>query len=313
MEKEKQAALKQIYKFFGKKSVYFSEETAKKELKKRALKNKKRYILPSKHKNFFERRVFENQPFGSFDYYVKPGAGAAVMYIHGGAFSNQPLELHWDFVRDIYARTGANVFVPLFPLAPLNSYKQTYIALINFYKMLARSHKTIFVVGDSAGATLALGLTQALVKENLLKPAAVVALSPVVDISFSNPEMKKFQANDTMLRIEGARYMCQKWARGADFKNPLVSPKFANFTNFPNLYLFYGEYEILCPDLRDFVKSVQAQGCKIFAQEQKRALHVYPLLPIPKGRDAREMIANVIINKQHVCDCSFCKIKSMTA
>ena len=32
MEKEKQAALKQIYKFFGKKSVYFSEETAKKEL-----------------------------------------------------------------------------------------------------------------------------------------------------------------------------------------------------------------------------------------------------------------------------------------
>ena len=311
MEKEKQVVLKQIMHFFGKKRVYLSEATAKKELKRRARRNERRYIMPRKHKNFFARGVFDNNPFGRFDYFAKAGSDTAVFYVHGGAFSNQPVDFHWQFIKDIYARTGATVFVPLFPLAPKFTWKQTYVALVNFYKFVSRSYKKIYIIGDSAGATLALGLAHLVMKENLVAPSAVVAMSPVVDMAFSNPEMEKFRECDTMLGIEGAKYMCQKWARGASFKDPLVSPKYIDFKNFPPLYLFYGEYEILCPDLREFTKSVQTQGGKIFAVEQKRALHVYPLMPIPKGIDAREVIANVVSRKKHYCDCSFCDVRVM--
>lgn len=302
MEKEKRRALWQIMKFFKNKRVYQSSHNAKKELERRARKNKKRYHLPLKYRKFFSRRVYDNRPFGKFDYFVKDGTDIAVIYLHGGAFSSQPVAFHWAFAKDMFARSGASVYVPLFPLAPKYNYKQTYNFLLNFYKFLLRTHKKIFVMGDSAGATLALGLTHLAIQENLASPKAVFALSPVVDITFSNPEIAKFQEVDKMISAEGAKYMCQKWARGADFKNPLVSPKYIDFKNFPQIYLFYGDLEILCPDLREFAANAHKQGGKIFAVEQKKCYHVYPLMPIPKGEDARELIEDVITAKDISCN-----------
>ena len=78
MEKEKQVLLKQIMRFFGKKRVYLSEATAKRELKRRARRNEGRYSMPQKHKKFFERSVFDNQPFGIF-------------YLHFLLYWQQPL------------------------------------------------------------------------------------------------------------------------------------------------------------------------------------------------------------------------------
>lgn len=309
MEKQREVALRQIMRFFGDKKVYLSEESAKKELKRRGAVSRQKYKLPIKFRSVFEKLDFNNGAFGNMEFYKTRGAETAIVYLHGGAFSTRPSPLHWEFLEDIYSRTGASIYVPLYPLAPQNNYKQTYIALLNFYKFVARNHKKVFVMGDSAGATLTLGLGHILTKEAVLQPRALFALSPVVDMSFLNPEMKKFQDVDTMLSIEGARYICQKWARGANFKNPLVSPKFADFKHMPEIYLFYGNYEIFCPDLRDFTHTVQASGGKIFAVEQKKCFHTYPLMPIPKGYDAREVMANVVNDKSLDCDCGFCCLK----
>ena len=305
MEKEKKQALTAIMKFFKKKRVYQTAQSAQKELKKRARQNQKRYRMPFKYRGFFERREFDNHPFGKFDYFYKDGTDIAVLYLHGGAFSSQPVSFHWQFAKDIYARSGVSLYVPLFPLAPKFNYKQTYNFILNFYKFLLRTHKKVFVMGDSAGATLALGLGHLAVQENLAPPKAVIALSPVVDITFSNPEIAKFQELDKMISAEGSKYICQKWARGADFKNPLVSPKYIDFKTYPQIYLFYGNLEILCPDLRQFVEIAHKQGGKIFAVEQKNCYHVYPLMPIPKGEDAREMIEDVITAKDISCGVEF--------
>ena len=301
MEKSRKKAVWQIMKFFGDKKVYLSKDVAEKELLRRERKNRARYRMPLKFRGAFKRGVFDNHPYGTFDFYHKAGDGTAILYLHGGAFSSRPTHLHWQFVQDIYDRTGASVYMPFYPLAPKHSYKETYLALLSFYKYVVRNHKTVYIMGDSAGATLVLGLANLLNKENVLKPSGLMVFSPVVDMSFSNPEMKKFQKVDTMLSKDGAKYMCQNWARGTSYKNPLVSPKYSSFSNFPDIYLFYGDYEILCPDLREFVGIVSDGGGRIFALEQKRCFHVYPLMPIPKAYDTREMIANVILNRELAC------------
>lgn len=301
MDKSREKAVWQIMKFFGNKKVYLSEDSARKELLKRARRNELRYHLPLKFRGAFQRSVFNNQPYGAFDFYHKAGDDTAVLYLHGGAFSSRPTTLHWQFVQDIYDRTGATVYMPFYPLAPKHTYKETYLALVSFYKYVIRKHKNVYIMGDSAGATLVLGLANLLNRENVLKPTGLVVFSPVVDMSFSNPEMRKYQKVDTMLSREGAKYMCQNWARGTSYKNPLVSPKYSTFSNFPDIYLFYGDYEIFCPDLRDFVNIVSDAGGRIFAVEQKKCFHVYPLMPIPKAYDTREMIANIILNRELAC------------
>lgn len=308
MEREKVVAIKRIMKFFDKKRIYCSVQTAQKELRSREKENLLAYRMPRQYRNFFARYKFSNAPFEPIDVFEKSGSSTALLYLHGGAFSSQPLEFHWDFAKDMYARTGATVYVPLFPLAPKYNYRQTYQALINFYKEICQKHSTIYVMGDSAGATLALGLAHNAREENLPPPAGVVALSPVVDMAFANPEMKKFQRIDPMLCVDGARYMCQKWARGASFQNPYVSPKFIDFRGYPEIYLFYGDKEILCPDLRDFVAIVQQQGGKIFAVEQRNAVHVYPLMPIPRAFDARDMIAKVVTSQALDCKCGLTRL-----
>ena len=301
MDKSREKAIWQIMKLFEGKKAYLSEDSARKELLRRAKRNQLRYHMPLKFRGAFQRAVFNNGPYGTFDFYHKAGDGTAVLYLHGGAFSSRPTALHWQFVQDVYDRTGATIYMPFYPLAPKHSFKETYLALLSFYKYVIRKHKTVYIMGDSAGATLVLGLANLLKRENVLRPVGLVAMSPVVDMSFSNPEMKKYQIVDTMLSRDGAKYMCQTWAKGAGYKNPLVSPKYSNFKDFPDIYLFYGDYEIFCPDLRDFVNIVNDAGGRIFAVEQKRCFHVYPLMPIPKAYDTREMIASIILNRELAC------------
>ena len=99
MDKSREKAVWQIMKFFGDKKAYLSEDSARKELLKRAKRNQLRYHMPLKFRGAFQRGVFNNQPYGTFEFYHKAGDDTAVLYLHGGAFSSRPTTLHCHFIR----------------------------------------------------------------------------------------------------------------------------------------------------------------------------------------------------------------------
>lgn len=293
-EKRREKLILEILKFLGKKKVYSSVKTAKKELHKQELKNKFKYQPPKKYKDYARREFLECENVEKIEYFVKDGSSNAILYLHGGAFCTRPTVFHWNFINKIYEKTGATIYMPLYPLSPKFTYKETYKSLFEFYKFLLKKHKNIFIIGDSAGATLTLGLTGLIKDKNLTSPKAIFPMSPVVDMNFDNEEAKKFEEVDPMLSNDGCKFICQKWTIGADLKNPLISPIYADFNRFPDTYLFYGTYEIFCPDLRKFVEKSKDYDFNLYSFEENKMFHTYPLFPIPKAERTQDIIAKIV-------------------
>lgn len=297
MKKSKTSTLvENILKLLNNKKNYISKKNAMKAVKKRKKKNAKRYKVPNLYKKFATRKVFDNAPFDNFDYYFKKGNEKVILYLHGGAFISRPLIFHWIFLNDLHERTKATIIFPIYPLAPKYNFRQTYIALMNLYQKIIERFpaENITIMGDSAGATLSLGLTNKIKEEKLPMPKLIVPMSPSLDITFSNPQIPNYEKVDPVLAQVGCAYICGIWARGADYDNPLVSPKFADIEKFPKTLMFYGTHEILCPEIKKFVKDIKNKNFNLYTIEKIGMNHAYPLLPIPEAEEAKQLIAKFI-------------------
>ena len=316
--------VERILKIAGSKKRFINIENSQKYLSKCRKQNRKIYKIPKLYKDLVNRRFFEG-----VQYYKVNGEEKTILYLHGGAFVARPLIFHWSFFKNIFEKTEASMYIPLYPLAPEFSYKDTYKFLVKFYKFILTNHqaKNIIFMGDSAGGTLILGLIEILKKKNLPLPAKVIPLSPCLDITFSNKKIDKIADKDPMLSKVGCAYICGYWARGSVAKEPLVNPKYVDITNFPETHIFVGTHEILHPDIIEFGKKNKAiNGQKIFKQtyeslknedndilnsgvRKKRKTnttswltvyeiegmnHVCPLFPIPEAKVAEEIIVQLV-------------------
>lgn len=280
-------------KIFGQKKLFVTEENAKKYIDKQKRKNSKEYKIPKLYKNFPDQKLF----FDNIPYYLKKGNKTIILYLHGGSFICRPLIFHWTFLKAIHEETNATIFLPLYPLAPKNTYKDTYKFLLNFYQFLLKSNNTknIIIIGDSAGGTLTLGLTNLIREKRLPLPSKLIVLSPALDVTFNNELIPKYEKYDPMLSQVGCSYICWNWARGSEWNNPLISPKFINYYGFPDTYLFFGTHEILYPELKLFVnKYSNKKRFKLIFFEGKKLNHVFPLFPTPEGLRARKKIIKII-------------------
>lgn len=296
MKKSKTSAIiEKILKLAGNKKRFETVEQAKNYLKKCEKQNKKPYKVPTLYRNFATAKRLDNQT-----YYESTGSGEnVVLYLHGGAFVNRPLVFHWFFLYDLKQLTNATIFFPIYPLAPEFTAKDTYKFLLKLYKHILLKHKSknITIMGDSAGGTLSLSLTDLLKRKNLPLPARVIAFSPSLDIKFEHKKIDKVEMNDPMLSRVGCAFVCQFWARNLPYNNPLASPKFIDLEGYPPLYIFAGTNEILYPEIRDFVKMAKLKKYKVFYTEQKGMNHVYPLFPIPEAKKVKEKVAKLITGK----------------
>lgn len=303
MNKSNQSKIiEKILKITGRKKRFESLESAKKLLVKRRKKNQKKYKIPKMYRNIASPKNFNGTPYFKFT-----GEEKVVLYLHGGAFIYRPLIFHWDFLDDIISKTEATVYMPLYPLAPEFSHKETYKFLMKFYKFLLNNHKpeNITIMGDSAGGTLSLGLVHLFKKKNIPLPAKVITLAPCLDITFANPKIAEVESKDPMLSRVGCAYVCQYWARGAKLTAPEISPKFIDITDFPPVFIFVGTHDILHPDIKEFTQKHKAKSFDISTQDDKfEAInlfevegmnHVYPLFPIPEARQAEDIIARIIL------------------
>jgi acetyl esterase/lipase len=52
----------------------------------------------------------------------------------------------------------------------------------------------VVFMGDSAGGGISLALAQLLKEKNLSQPGNIILISPALDLSFTNPDARKFKA-----------------------------------------------------------------------------------------------------------------------
>lgn len=292
-------AVEQYLFKLGGKQRFSSVEAATKYLEERRTLNEARCRIPGEIR--MESAVFEALFHGMQLFHFSkrdPTDSKVVLYLHGGAYVNQPANEQLQFVDRVTALTGCHVLLPLYPKAPEHSFLEAYEMLIKLYKKILErvSPDQIVFMGDSAGGGLALGLSQLLEQEMLPQPARLILISPWLNLYVDHPMIRScgLEEKDPMLSAEGLIHIGKVWAGGKSRRDFRLSPMYGALKGLPPMSLYTGTREIFWPDAQKFRALATEQGITIDYHEWAGMNHVFPLYPIPEALAAQEEIVSLI-------------------
>lgn len=218
-----------------------------------------------------------------------------IIYLHGGAFVYGPAKHHWTTVESISKKTKYNIWMCIYPKAPESKIDEISINIDEIYQKALTHFKSenIILMGDSAGGTLAIALTQRLIKNNLSLPSKLILISPILDATFKNKDVNDIDKKDPMLAKAGvisAKSLCSE-----NLNDVRISPLNGDFNFFPKTYVYLAENDISFPDQLLFASKLNEEKIDYSIQIGKEMPHIWPLLPVMKeSKDAlNQIIKNI--------------------
>lgn len=228
---------------------------------------------------------------------VRPreATGGAVLYLHGGAYVSGIAAQHWGLIGRL-ADAGVRVEVPLYGLAPQHTAGEAYPFVHEVYARLCAEAPAggIVLAGDSAGGGLALGLAQELLAGDLPRPRGVLLVAPWLDLTLSHPDLDRLEGEDPWLSRPGLRPAAEAWAGGEDPTSPRLSPRNGLLAGLPPLHVLVGTRDLCLADSLDLVDAAGTAGVDVDLTVVEGGLHVYPLLPVPEGRQGTREVVDVV-------------------
>lgn len=220
-----------------------------------------------------------------------------ILYFHGGAFISGITGLHWNFVEKLSKSSGYKVILPEYPLAPENNYIDTTNFVLELYKYLLNEYDSsqIQIIGDSAGGSLLVSLSLLLNKNTIPQPARLILLSPWLDLSLSNPEIKNLEKNEIMLSTGKLGTASKLYSNNTDTKNSLISPIYGDLKALPETHIFIGNHDLLFADAIRFKNLAEASGSYIKLYEYDKMMHVWMIFPIPEASEVIKQINKIIV------------------
>ncbi|MER5928726.1 alpha/beta hydrolase [Streptomyces sp. NPDC002054] len=221
---------------------------------------------------------------------------AQVLYIHGGGYINELVRPHWSLIRTLVTRAQARCVVPAYILAPRGTADRTVPVATDLLSGLIASGGAggTVLLGDSAGAGLALAAAQRLRDRTGAQPSRIVLISPWLDLTVSHPDQAAIEPADPMLARPGLVEAGRLYAGTLAADDPLVSPLHGSFAGLAPLTVFTGTRDVLTTDSRELLRRAVADGTDVDFHEAPGLPHGYPLLPVPEGREARDRIVDLI-------------------
>ncbi|MFG3597309.1 alpha/beta hydrolase [Bradyrhizobium sp. RDI18] len=218
-----------------------------------------------------------------------------VLYLHGGAYVSGAPVHYRHFLWRIADALQARVWALEYRLAPEHVFPAALEDAVESYRWLAGNApdvRQLFVVGDSAGGGLALGLLLRLRDDGKLLPAAAVALSPWTDLALTGASLKTNAAADPMLNVEDLPDLAKLYLGGADPRTPYASPLYGDPAGLPPVLIQVGSDEILRDDAVRMAEKLQSHNPRSKLEIWRRMPHVWQLF-VPVLPEARQAIAQI--------------------
>ncbi len=218
------------------------------------------------------------------------------VYLHGGCYVFEIDPFHWRLIADLAIASGITFVVPIYPLAPRGVASVVVPAVADLVEELIEGFGplNVSVLGDSAGGGMALAVAQVLRDRSVPPLGHVVLISPWLDVSGTDPRLLELDPVDPWLAIPGTH------AAGALYRaelaeiDPMVSPIHGSLRDLGPITMFSGTRDILNADAHRLFQLANHAGHLLEFHEAPGMVHVYPLLPIPEGREARARIGEAI-------------------
>lgn len=199
-----------------------------------------------------------------------------VFYLHGGSYVAELSKTHWKFLEEFTQETASTVIVVDYPLAPQYHYTDVFNMITPLYQETIKKVKpeNLIVMGDSAGGGMALALVEKIGQDNMKKPSKTILISPWLDVTMENPEIKKVQEKDKKLNAESLKLAGISYAgTEEETRNYLVSPIYGPIENLENVVIYTGTYDVLNPDVHKFKNMAKERGVEITVKETEGAIH----------------------------------------
>lgn len=269
----------------------------------------KSYYKPSKEFNYSVRQL------NGVNYEVlepkQKGNSKVVLMLHGGSYKVKLLDMYRR-LAERYSRilgycTVYNLDYRIFPDHRHPAQIEDTVAL--YKEMISKgvSAKDIVIIGDSAGANLALTSTLYMRDNGIELPSAIVCFSLWGDMTNSGSSFiencyrdpfggiakrKKLEDNLNYLHRISA------YAKELDRKSPYVSPSFADFTGFPPVTLICGEAEMGRSDSEIAYENMKRADVDAELYMFDGMFHDFQLIPFfPESKTVYEIIRKRVYKK----------------
>jgi acetyl esterase/lipase len=211
-------------------------------------------------------------------WWVQPPGGASgpvILYLHGGGFVAASHALHEPMLAAICRECGGRGLMVDYRLAPEHPFPAALDDCFAAWEFLLSSGVDpgrIAIAGDSAGGNLAVNTAIRARDDGLPQPAALVLLSPLLDLSFSGASMIRNDGLDPMFRAETARTLQAHYGNGIDPEDPRLSPLFGRLSALPPALVLVGSSELLLDDAVRFGAKVPGARVEVWHDLP----HVFP-------------------------------------
>jgi acetyl esterase/lipase len=292
-----------LEEFKAKKRLLLDEKNLEALIEQKRVENAKPYILPK----------YLQQKFGivkvtkdGMDSYILQGSdhsdGKYILYLHGGAYINQPTPEHWKFLKKLVQKLNATAIAPVYPKAPNHQFQESFEKVFPIYEeLLSKTEaKNIVLMGDSSGGGFALALAQVLHEKGLPQPGNIILLFPWLDITMTNPAIEELdlEEKDPILGVKYLAAAGKAYAGGAELTNYLLSPINGNINELAKISVFVGTHDILLVDARKLKEKAEQLDVKINYYEFPNMIHGFTHSPFPEAEQAFEKIVEIINNKK---------------
>ena len=195
-------------------------------------------------------------------------------------------------------RTGYEVLCFEYRLAPEHPYpaaRQDALKAWDYLMFQGYGARDVVLLGDSAGGNLALVLTLMLRDAHRQLPRRLVLFSPWTDMTLSGESYAHCAHSDPSLTADYMQATRDAYAPGLDWKDPLLSPVFGDFTGFPPVMIQVGSQEILFDDSARLHENLLAQGIPCRMECWEDMWHVFQMFPLKQSERAICHVADFLL------------------
>ena len=222
--------------------------------------------------------------------------GYVILYCHGGGYVSGGLDYAGNLAVKLAMATGFTTFSFEYRLAPEYPYPAAAEDADIMWEYITENVKDaghVLLAGDSAGGNMALCLTQRLVAAGKPVPRELLLFSPWTDMTETAQSYEDNKDADPILNREYVMESAKAYMGEGNLnpEDPVFSPLFGSFKNFPPVYIMAGKNGILLDDGIRLKEKIEKEGGRALIDIEEKGWHVYQQMPVAMAKEAMKRLA----------------------
>ncbi len=222
-----------------------------------------------------------------------------ILYLFGGGYVQGSPDEDLEITAQLADLTAQRIYAPHYALAPEKPFPAALDDALAAYRVLVdeQGAANITVMGESAGAGLALLTMLAASKAGLKMPRRLVLLSPWSDLSKTGDTLTTLEGCDPSLHYEMTlEPAARSFANGRDLTSPEISPLYAAFSEaFPKTLITTGTRDLFLSDCARLSTKMRASGIDCELRVWEGMWHVFEYYTdLPEAQASLAEIARFI-------------------